>query len=547
MPENPDLQPPPPDAVDVSAGVRAIAAAVGIHVAGEGAPIVKIEENLNDVAGLLAPIVARLDLFESNGEFVFYDFKGERRLMDHRVFGTWIADYVMMAKGFEKETGIPIQGRLRMDECSVLLACERFRQGVRHIAGVNRVRLPVIRADGSLEKLPWGYDAETQIYTIHGGLDYPTDISLESAKVGLGRVDGDFPFSDARSIAVQRAANLALFCKHLPGGNALRPGFLWLGNTVGCGKSVLAKSILYPVMGSATTAKMKAKEDLDKELEAFVRAGVPYIFLDNVYGGINSASLDQLLTSKRSTGRALGGHQLFDVENTALIVVTGNRLELNEDAARRFLVVDLFEKGDADTREIAERLDDDIMETDAWRQSQLARLWALVANWHAQGKPRSTTVLSTYERYGEMLGGIVEAAGYACPFQKAIIPDAILPDKAEFAELVTLLLQEMAELTEKDFTLEDLAKLARSAQIFQKQVGTQAEGVKLTIKEGDLKGLERSSAADEGLLTSSHRSAFSKRIVREIGSQPTSNGQQIEFGRREQSRKATFTIRRLPS
>jgi hypothetical protein len=435
-PNAPEPVPDDANVVGVEEGLKAIAAVADLHIAGDGEPVVRVEENLNEVAARLGEIVARLDLYELNGEYVFYDFRGDRRVMDAKIFGTWINQHVLMATKFDKDTGKPLAGRLRLDECAVVLACENFRRGVRRISAVNRVRLPVVRADGKLEKLPWGYDAETGVYTVPGGLDYRTDISLESAKVGLGRVDGDFPFSDARSVAVQRAAGLALFCKHLPGGEGLRPGFLWLGNKPGCGKSVLAKSILYPVMGSAAAAKMKAKEDLDKELEAFVRAGVPYIFLDNIYGGIASASLDQLLTSKRSTGRALGGHQLFEVDNQALVVVTGNRLELNEDAGRRFVVVDLFEKGDPDSREVACRLDDDTMLTDAWRAGQLERLWALVAHWQAAGMPHATTVLPTYERYGEMLGGIVEAAGFAAPFQKAVIPDSISPEKGEFIELV---------------------------------------------------------------------------------------------------------------
>lgn len=159
--------------------------------------------------------------------------------------------------------------------------------------------------DGTLEKLPWGYDAETKIYTVPGGLDYREDVDLEACRVGFFREFEDFPFSTPRSMAVQVAAMLALFCRHLPGGDALRPGLLWLGNKVGCGKSVLAKASLYPVMGVATAAKLKENESADKELEAFVRAGVSYVFFDNVYGGISLASLDQLLTSKRSTGRAM--------------------------------------------------------------------------------------------------------------------------------------------------------------------------------------------------------------------------------------------------
>ena len=233
------------------------------------------------------------------------------------------------------------------------------------------------------------------------------------------------------------------------------------------------------------------------------------------------------------------------MDNRALVVVTGNRLELNEDAARRFLVIDVFEKGEPDERKITCRLDDDLMMTDSWRKEQLSRLWALVEHWHAQGCPKTTTLLPTYERYGEMLGGIVRAAGYEEPFQKAVIPDSISPEKAEFVELLALLLSEMADMEEKDFTLEDMARLCRGAQIFQKHVGTQAEGIKLTIKEDGLGKEERGYAVDHGYMTQSHRASFGRRITKEIGTEPVVAGQRIEFGRRRQSRKATFTLRRI--
>jgi len=527
-------------------GVEALGRMAGIAlVEGDGAPVVRVEADLNTTAKHLGQIVARLDLFDLNGEMIFFDFRGERQMMNAKIFGTWINDFVVIAEKFDKDTGRPIPGMLHLEQCAVILACENFRRGVRRIIAINRVRLPVIRESGELEKMPWGYDDHTMTYTVPGGVDYETDMDIEAAKVGFGRMDGDFPFSDLRSVAVQRAAYLSLFCKHLPGGDGLRPGFLWLGNKPGCGKSVIAKAALYPVMGTAAAAKMKQKEDLDKELEAFVRAGVPYIFLDNVYGGIASASLDQLLTSKKSTGRALGGHSLFEVDNRALILVTGNKLELNEDASRRFLVVDLFEKGEPDERKITCRLDDDLMQTAEWRQAQLARLWSMVAHWHAAGCPVAQVLLPTYERYGEMLGGIVRAAGYEEPFQKAIIPDSISPEKAEFAELVALLLKEMGDADEKDFTLEDMARLSRGAQLFQKHIGTQSEGIKLTIKEDGLGKDERNYATDLGYMTPAHRSAFGKRIGKEIGSHPSVGSTKVEFGRRAQSRKATFTLSRM--
>lgn len=520
-------------------------AAIGVVGDDDGLPVVRLEADLNVVSKRLGEIVARLDFFEMSGEQVFFDIDGQMKPMTARKFCTWINDHVLIAVKFGKDDGAPVAGMLGIDAASVVLCSENFRRGVRKLAGVNHVRLPVVREGKVLERLPWGYDEETQIYTVEqGGLDYDTDVDLAAAKVGLERTFAGFPLTDERSISVQIAMMLSLFCKHLPGGDSLRPGGLWLGNKPGCGKSVLAKLALYPVLGSAASAKMKKDADLDKELEAFARAASPYIFLDNVYGGIQSASIDQMLTSEESTGRAMGGHGVFIAKNTALLLVTGNGLELNDDAARRFLVVDLFEKGDPSERgvEAGDVLSDKKMKSEEFRKKILSYLWAFVENWAEGGMKAGAVALATFEHYSWMLGGVVETAGYFPPFTKAVIPDAISPDKVDLVELCKLVLVEMDGVLEKDFTLEDFARMARSAQLFQRQVGTQGEGIKMAIKEEGLDKDARKFAEDRGYLTPAQRSSWGKKLKKDFGGEVKVEGKVLEFGKRSQARKAVFTV-----
>ncbi len=530
-----------------------MANAAGIHVPDlDAMPVVRIEPDLNVTSKRLGEIVARLDLFSMNGDQVFFDHMGEMKVMTAKKFRTWISDHVICAEKFEKDTGKPWSRSLGIDEAATVLESENFRRGVRPLKGVNMVRCPVIRESAEMELLPtgfdllpWGYDAETQIYTVPGGLDYETDVPLEVAKGRFAREFGTFPITDDRSFAVHVAAMSALYIRHLPGGMGLRPGFLWYANTAGSGKSVLAKACLYPVMGRAAAAKMKKNEDLDKELEAFCRASAPYIFLDNIYGGINSASIDQLLTSTESTGRAMGGHGIFVARNTALLLGTANQIDLNDDALRRFLLIDLFEKGSPSERTGFVPLDDDRMRSEEWRISMLECLCAFVRHWHETGMPKGTVRLESFETYAGLLGGIVEAAGYAPPFKKAVLPDAKSPGQAEFEELLRLVIAEMDEEKEKDFTTQDLARLARSAELYRNDIGTEADGKKLTIKEDGLAAGERAMARDCGYMTPAQASAFGKRITKLVGKEPTVDGVKLEFGKRTQSRKASYTVKRI--
>lgn len=531
-----------------AAGVEALAKTAGIAlVEDDGAPTVLYGDDLNEMARRLGEIVARLDIFRQHNELVFFRYDGVRERMTGRIFRTWINQHVVIGRRFDKEDGKLKPATLKVEDASTILDCDEFLRGVRPIEAVNIVRLPVVRPDGSLELLPWGYDDQTKAYTREGGVEYDEHMDIAAARGWIKRVYGGFPFQDERSIAVQVASLLALYIKHLPGGSGLRPGFLWLANKPQSGKSLLAKSSLYPVLGSAAAAKMKKREDLDKELEAFARAAVPYIFLDNVYGGIESASIDQMLTSEESTGRAMGGHGVFTAKNTALLVVTGNNLELNADAERRFLIVDLFEKGDPNDRQMAEEdlLDDPTMRSDEWRSTLLAVCWSFVRHWDAMQRPKATVLKGSFEHFSRVLGGIVEAAGYEAPCQPAVIPDAINPDKADFAQLMAAVVEEMGDAKTMDFSIQELCRIARSIGLFEPQVGTMADGEALVIKIDKVDSEHRAAVVDRGMMDKGQQISFAKRLKKEVGQTCKTPEGLIEFGKREQSQRSCWTLTRL--
>lgn len=508
---------------------------------------VRIEEDLNVTAQSLGTIFTDEEIFRQNGRVIFFDSFGERQEMTPVRFKSWVNKRVVVYQKCAKDSPRPLPSMLTNNAAETILEDGDFLKRIRPLRGMNSVRLPVLRAEGRLELLPYGYDAETGIMTVEGGVEYETGMDLEAAKAWLGRMFGGFPLTDPRSMAVMVASLLALYVRHLPGGTGLRPGFLWLANKPGSGKSVLAKAAQYPVLGRAPAVKMKKGEQLDKEMEAFMIAGVPALFLDNVYGGIESPTIDQMLTSEESEGRAMGGHGLFRAANSALLFVTGNRLELNADAARRFLVVDLFEKGEPKERVVDREwlLNDGVMKSAEWRARMLAICWAFVRNWHEKGMPEGSITFPSFENYGWLIGGIVEAAGYESPFQEPEIPDAINPEKLEFMELMEEVLMEMGLDEERDFTLENLAMLARRRQVFEKSVGTEEEGRRLRIKMDKIDREHHGVATDCGYMTPPQSASFGKRIKKLAGGELKVKGRSIEFGKRAQARKSTFTVKIL--
>lgn len=538
-------------------GVDKVAEAAGLGVVTEGAvPFVIIpgrdSGDLHALANRLGEYAARLDIFMLNGDLITFNSDGEQEVMDGGHFRGWIMQHVVTCERCHRETGKPIPKPLSRSDAATVLKMDAFKRGVRKIVAVNHVRLPVVRQDEdlglkTLEQLPWGYDEATQVYTVPGGLEYGTDTPLNIAQEWVHDTTGTFPFSDPRSLAVQIAAMHSMFSKHLLPEGCLRPGFLWLANKPSSGKTVLAKMVLFTVCGRGPVAKLKKDADLDKELEAFARASVPFVFFDNVRSGLDSPSIEQMMTSGESTGRAMGGHGVFGAKNTMLLLVTGNRLELNEDTQRRFLVVDLFEKGEPAERVVGSLLSESVMRADAWRKMALECLYAMVKAWFDAGMPKGETELGSFEEYSRVIGGIVKSAGFADPLVPAEIPDAINPERAEFEDLLRAILEEMEGESKRDFTLEDLCALARSQNLFVPLVGDQAQGVKLTIKEDGITGEHKAYAQDRGLLTPSQRQKWNFRLQKEVGREPKVEGQIICFGSRSQSRKTTFTIEVKPA
>lgn len=528
--------------------MQAEASQAGLRVAeADELPQVRIDPDLNITARRLGELVARLDLFKQNGELVWFDSEGDRQEMTPHIFRTWINQHAVLFYKSDKD-GEPVRATLKLVDASSILTAPAFLRAVRRLEGENHVRLPVIvqgESGPELELLPWGYHEGTGIYTVPGGLEYEPGKDLACAKGWLARLFRSFPFSDDRSQAVQVAAMLSLYLRHILPPRAIRKGVLWLANKSESGKSVLAKAALYPVLGHAAAAAMKKGEEFDKEMEGFTRAAVPYIFLDNVYGSIANARLDQMMTSTESTFRAMGGQQIVRLPNVAQLLVTGNRLELNEDAENRFLIVDLFEEGDPREREMEFLLDDQLMSSDAWRREALESLHALVAHWCAKGCPPGPRVDGRAPDFTRLMGGIALACGFADPIQRPVIPDAINPERAQFAELLEAVLEEMGEEVERDWTLEQLARVARARGLFGDRVGTEEQGRKLTIREEGLKGDERAHAIDFGYLTPQQRQRWNGFIRDQLGEKPVIKGRRVAFGKREQSRKTTYTIRAI--
>ncbi len=526
-------------------GVTTSVGSAGLRmVTGDETPRVENTGKISQLAKRFGELAPRLDIYEVNDELVYYNHRGDRKIMTGRVFMGWIENYVSVVGGYDRKSGAALPGSLNLADSMAVLVQDDFLRGVRRISRENRVRLPVVRENGAMELLPWGYDAETEVYTVPKGLEYALDWDVAEGKRWFDRWFGSMPYLDDRSKAVMVAGLLVLFIKHLPGGNALTPGFLWEANLAGSGKSLCGKACLMAVLGYAPVGKKKKDEEMDKEIESHIKSKSPVIFLDNLYGNLQNATIDQLLTSKTFTFREMGGQRMVTLRNDAPVMVTGNELKKNDDAFRRFLQCYLFEKGNPGERVVKDLLDDDVMESDEWRSEALASLWSFVQCWEAKGRPDGPTQLGSFEQFSKLIGGIVMACGYDDPIERPG-EDGVAPDKADFLALMSGVYHEMKEedLKVKMWGFEDLARIARKLDIFADKVGDEAWGKTETVKRDKISAEFRADAPDMGYLDAKQLQRWQGFLKPKIGTEPSFDGVKVRFGDLgKEKRKTKFTV-----
>ena len=303
-----------------------------------------------------------------------------------------------------------------------------------------------------LELLPHGFDSESLTLTDPNGCRYALDLDPDAGCSIIEDTLAEFPFPDARSKAAAIAAMLTVFAGGILPDGSTAPCFVYLANAEGSGKTTLATLAGIPYGALAAKPAPTSEAEWAKRLLALVMSGQRLVILDNLRGHLNSPSLEAYLTATHYGDRILGVSKEFEGEADAVILITGNRLSLTPDMRRRSIFIELFmSELRAEDRSFKRRLDSPaIMDI---QPDLLAALWALVRKWDEAGRPGTARINASFPRWSEIIGGIVECAGFECPTAPAEIEDggdtdtrdiAALGDAMETGERLTF-----AELAEK--------------------------------------------------------------------------------------------------
>lgn len=386
-------------------------------------------------------------------------------------FVTWIEDHVQCYEGQANADGSGTTVRsITPATATLALNAVQFRRELPVVKAFNLIRQPVMDAAGQLRLLPTGYDQRTQTLTARGSVPYSLAMTLDEARATLTNLLSEFCFANHEyGTAVQVAAMMTAYGMNLLSNTCVIPAFVYTANSSGAGKGLCVALALAPVLGCVPTGTAVGSEtERDKRLFASVRAGEPYLVLDNLDTHLASRSLESFLTAPCVTGRVLGTSSSETHPKKTAVFITGNHLTMRSDMRRRSLVVGFFMRQvRSENRRIERPLDEQgILRA---RPQILGALYALVRSWVEAEKPEPSRHHPSFVEWSRIIGGIVEHAGFACPIPcLETVPD-IDPETADMESLLPIL---HAQANPFGFTFRQVVDLCREYGLFEGRMPT---------------------------------------------------------------------------
>jgi len=363
------------------------------------------------------------------------------------------------------------------DTAKASITAPQFLEQLPELNYVINSQVPVMRNSGEIELLPTGYDQEVGVYTLPTSVEYPEDMPLgEAVKFLNEELLAEFPFVEdgGRSKSVAIAAMLTVYAGGILHTYAQKPTFVYVANSEGSGKTLLAMLAGAPYGIVTVTSPPTNETEWSKTLLSVVIGGRRLVIVDNVRGFLASPSLEGYLTSPQYEGRILGQSKIYRGDAGAVVLITGNQLTVTPDLRRRSLFVELFsEQLRAEDRVFKRSLDQAaLLEL---QPKILGALWALVRSWDEAGRPEGSLHHASFNRWARVMGGILENAGYANPCQRPRIDTMGDRDTGDMEKLAGVL-----ELG-KRYEFADLVDIAVDYGLFERAT-TERDDVDLTRK-----------------------------------------------------------------
>lgn len=278
------------------------------------------------------------------------------------------------------------------------------------------VGTPIMAADGTLHDQP-GYSPITQRFYHPRGLTLPpipkrpTGNEVAAARDLILRVVADIPFESQADRANLAALGFEQFVRPMIDGPL--PGHMVEAPEAGTGKDLAVRVTLFPFLGGepATITEQANESEWAKLLTSIYIQAPPAIVVSNVNRPLDSAKLAVALSAPRWQDRVLGGNTTVDLPITSSMAFTANNPVLSKELTRRLVRTRL----NAGVEHPWQRKGWIIPNLEAWVAAHRAELvvayLTLARHWVAEGMPKGTAELGSYESWSRVISGILGAAG----------------------------------------------------------------------------------------------------------------------------------------
>ena len=505
---------------------------------GDELPFVELRPVVSEMAREMAGILAQNGVFVRQRTPLTVGPDGRLIEMSARRFRTYVEDHLVT---FRWECPKPKEfvkkpQTMTVEMAASILEADQFLSRQRELTRVATVRQPVLRNDGRVELLPYGYDQGSKTLTLDTGVEFAQDLPLAEAVAVLRALLKEFPFTDrkgngtSRNEAIIVAGMLTMFCSAMMRPTARRMNFMLSSNSVGSGKTLLAQLCIITTLGMCDVQPVPENdENWRKILDTECLAGSPYILFDDCNGFFKSQILNAFLTAPTWSGRRMHSQTKFAVPKMQTVFLTGNNLEVSPDVARRFLHCKMVvDEADPQSRRIDRVISDEWLEKPEVRSQLLAALWSIVRSWNEAGRPAASRTVRGYEAWCDMFAGMVQHAGFGDCIEPLPVEES---GNSELADMVAL----MAELAKgvddrEEFSFSDIVTAARDRNCFSWML----EGKEVKEEEGHRRFI----------LTSKANSRFGKLLSEQYGGKRFTlpNGRVVRWDERGKKRGKTYIL-----
>jgi hypothetical protein len=303
----------------------------------------------------------------------------------------------------------------------IVLDSTQFRERLPTIEKIFTVPMPLIK-DCELTFPKRGYDKNLKSWLPYDSPEIDDNMSLEDAKKTIDEIFKEFCFKGEQDRINAIALLLTPFCRWLYSSPTSRtPLGVYKANRERAGKDYLAGITGIVYEGCSTEeapisdGKNVYNEEFRKKITSTIMRGGNRIHSSNNKGFLDSAVLEQAITSENWSDRILGRNEMFISPNTLEFSISANiGLTYTTDLSKRGLFINLFLAiEDPNDRKFANpNLHVWIKEN---RSLVLSSLFSFVKNWVEMGMPSGSHPFASYHEWARIVGGIMESVGYGSP------------------------------------------------------------------------------------------------------------------------------------